>query len=81
MIIRELTDVLPDNTWLNRLDIDGTQFQIQGQSETAALLIQLIESSPLLYNVRFSSSVVKVPRSITEQFHISADVTLTGHNQ
>lgn len=81
LIIRELTDILPDNTWLNRLDISGAELQIQGQSEAAALLIQLIESSPLFHNVRFSSSVVKVPRSNTEQFHLSADVTLTGNIQ
>jgi general secretion pathway protein L len=80
-IIRELTDVLPDDTWLNRLDISGAELQVQGQSETAALLIQLIESSPLFTNVRFRSAVVKVPRSNTEQFHLSADLAATGNNQ
>ena len=73
-IINELTLILPDDTWLNRLDIKGQEVQIQGQSASAAALIPLIESSDSLRNPRFRSPVTKMPRLNTERFHLSAEV-------
>jgi general secretion pathway protein L len=73
-IIDELTRILPDDTWINRLDIKGTEVEIQGQSAAAAALIPLIESSGRLRNPRFRSPVTRVPGSSTERFHLSAEV-------
>lgn len=73
-IVNELTHILPDNTWINRLDIKGQEVQIQGQSASAAALIPLVESSDRLHNPRFRSPVTKMPRSNTERFHLSAEV-------
>jgi general secretion pathway protein L len=73
-IVNELTHILPDDTWINRLDIKGQEVQIQGQSVSAAALIPLIESSERLHNPRFRSPVTKMPRSNTERFHLSAEV-------
>jgi len=72
-IMDELTHILPDDTWITRLDIKGPELQIQGQSSSAAALIPLIESSSILQNPRFRSPVTQVPRSDTEQFHLSAE--------
>jgi general secretion pathway protein L len=72
-IIDELTRILPDDTWITRLDIKGTEVQIQGQSSSAAALIPLIESSSILQNPRFRSPVTQVPRSNVERFHLSAE--------
>ena len=73
-IINELTRILPDDTWINRLDIKGQEVQIQGQSASAAALIPLIESSDSLRNPRFRSPVTSLPRSNTERFHLSAEL-------
>ena len=73
-IVNELTHILPDDTWINRLDIKGQEVQIQGQSTSAAALIPLIESSDSLHNPRFRSPVTKMPGSNTERFHLSAEV-------
>lgn len=73
-LINELTVIIPDNTWLERLDIKGREVQIQGQSESAAALIPLIESSDKLSNPRFRSPVTRLPRTSTERFHLSAEV-------
>jgi general secretion pathway protein L len=72
-IIDELTRILPDDTWITRLDIKGSEVQIQGQSSSAAALIPLIESSSILENPRFRSPVTQVPRSNVERFHLSAE--------
>ena len=73
-VIDELTRILPDDTWLNRLDIKRREVQIQGQSASAAALIPLIESSDLLRNPSFRSPVTQIPRSNTERFHLSAEI-------
>lgn len=72
-IISELTRILPDDTWVNRLDLKDHEVQIQGQSLAAAALIPLIESSPMLSNARFRSPVTKIPRAEEELFHLSAE--------
>ena len=74
-IINELTRILPDDTWINRLDIKGQEVQIEGQSASASALIPLIESSDKLRNPRFRSPVTRMPRTNTERFHLSAEVT------
>lgn len=73
-IINELTHLLPDDTWINRLDIKGLEVQIQGQSASAAALIPLIESSDQLHNPRFRSPVTRLPRTNTDRFNLSADM-------
>lgn len=72
-IIDEMSRILPDNTWLSRIDIAGDEIQIQGQSETAASLISLIEESPALENARFRSPLTQIPQTDAERFHLSAN--------
>ncbi len=73
-IVNELTHILPDDTWIYQLDIKGQEVYVQGQSNSAAALIPIIESSRILRNARFRSPVTKMPGSHTERFHLSADV-------
>ena len=74
-IINELTRILPDDTFINRLVIKGNEIQIFGQSTTAAALIPLIESSDSLHNPRFRSSVTSSLGTDAERFHLSAEIT------
>ncbi len=73
VLINEMSKILPDDTWLTRIDIAGKEVQIQGQSSTAASLIGLLEESPVFENVRFRSPVTQIPRTDAERFHLSAD--------
>ncbi len=73
-VMNEITRILPDDTWINRLEISGAEVQLQGQSTAAAALIPLIESSSILRNARFRSPVTQVARSNAERFHLSADI-------
>ncbi len=74
--IDELTRSLPDNTWIQRLDINKDRIQLQGQSSSAPLLISILEGSPLFRNVTFQSPVTQVPNTDEERFHLSADLAL-----
>ena len=57
-LLDELTRILPDDTWITRLDIKGSELEIQGQSASAAALIPLIPppttiTSPKLLSATF----------------------------
>jgi general secretion pathway protein L len=70
----EITRLLPDNTWVNQLDIDTGEIQLKGQSSTSEALIQRLEGSSLLQNVRFRSSVTRIGNTEEDRFHLSADL-------
>ena len=79
-VINEVSRILPNHTWISRLDIAGDEIQLQGQSSSAAALIAIIESSPMLHNARFRSPVIQIPRTDGERFHLSAEV-IWGQSQ
>ncbi len=73
-LLDEISRILPDNTWVGRLDLSDTELQLQGQSKASSSLIAIIESSPYFENARFRSSVVQVAGTDADRFHLSADV-------
>jgi general secretion pathway protein L len=77
-IINELTVLLPDDTWLSHLELDGDEVRIRGESPAAASLIPLVESSSLFHNTRFRSPVTQNRRTNAERFHLSAQVKREG---
>lgn len=73
-LLAELTERLPDDTWLIQLQWQGTRLTIAGFSPAAAALIAGLEQSSLLSEVRFGSPVTADPRVGHERFNISAEV-------
>ena len=45
-LLRDLTDILPDDTFLERLTINGVELSLTVQSASAAKLIELFQGSP-----------------------------------
>lgn len=73
-MLKELTDVMPDQTWLNGLQYRDHRLVIQGQSPSASALIGLIEASPFFRNTSFVSPVTKDMASGLERFQIASEV-------
>jgi len=73
-LIDEVSRVIPDHTWITRLNLSETELQMQGQSSSSASLIAAIESSPHFENVRFASPVVQIQGTESDRFHIAASV-------
>ena len=71
-LLEELTRVIPDGTWLHRLDFKNGEVQFQGLSDAASALIGVVESSPMFREARFGSPITRDARSGKERFHISA---------
>lgn len=73
-LLRELTTILPDDTWVERLQISGDTLQIIGQSAKASALIGIVESSKLFNSSGFLSPVNTDPRTGKERFVLGARI-------
>jgi len=73
-LLEELSQRLPDDTWLFRVEVRDGKVYLQGTSKTASALIAELEGSPLLENVRFASPGTQEGASGRERFHLSAGV-------
>ncbi len=70
-LLRELTERLPDDTWVQNLEFGPEQIEIRGESGQASALIALLEQSPLIEGVAFGSPVTQIGRTGKERFNIS----------
>jgi general secretion pathway protein L len=68
--LRELTETLPQDAWLQGLTLDRQGIELVGQSDTASALIPLLEASDRLERVEFTSPVSKTQNK--EQFRLRA---------
>lgn len=74
-VLRELTELVPNDAWLTMLSVDNKGVELTGQAGAAATLIPLLENSPLLERVEFSSPVTR--GRDREQFRIRASWEVT----
>lgn len=65
-LLEEVTRILPDNTWLQQLEIHGVEISMQGNTGSSASLIGLFEQAALLENAHFKSPLVKVQAGRTQ---------------
>ena len=75
-LLRELTAILPDNTWLERLQIRGETLQLVGQSASASALVSVVEASKWLGDAAFASPVTNDRRTGKERFVLGARVVV-----
>ena len=74
-ILAELSRILPDNTFLNRLIINGNNIQLEGESNTATAILPLLEQSVMFKNAQFRSPVTRNDANSRDRFQVSADLT------
>lgn len=73
-ILKELTNILPDNTWVNRMIIRDDEIQLHGESDNATAIIQLIENSDYFVNAQFRSPITQNNSTNKDKFHVSATI-------
>lgn len=75
--VEEVSRLLPDNTWLQQLDVKNTgksrELQISGETISASKLIEILEQSQLLQNASQRGSVTRGTQPGTERFVIAAE--------
>jgi Tfp pilus assembly protein PilN len=70
-VLRDLTELLPNDAWLTTVSRDAKGVELTGAASAASTLIPLLENSPRLERVEFSSPVTR-SRDNREQFRIRA---------
>jgi general secretion pathway protein L len=73
-LLDDLTRRLPEDTYLERLQIESGQVQLQGQSKEAAKLIAALSNSMCLGDPRLQGQIQPDPRTGKERFQITADL-------
>lgn len=71
-VLHELTQLLPDHSWLSHLEMSGSRVRLRGESLNASELVRSIEKSAVFADVSFDGSVTRDPGAARERFSISA---------
>ncbi len=77
-VLAEVTRVMPDDTFLDRLLIAADSVQMQGKSENAQQLIELINQSPYFRDASFRGPTRLDTRTRKEIFDVTASTVLGG---
>jgi Tfp pilus assembly protein PilN len=73
-IMKELTLVLPKNSWLTRMRVSESQINIEGYAPSATFLIPRLEQSNLFKKVEFSAPTFRDPRQNMDRFQIKMEM-------
>lgn len=69
-VIALMTETLPDDTWLQSLQMQGSKITLQGLTPSAAALMQKLSTEPLFKDVKAPSAAVRQPGAAKEAFNI-----------
>jgi general secretion pathway protein L len=73
-LLEDLTKRLPDDTYLERLNVDDKdKIELQGLSDDASKLIGLLNQSTLLANPGVQGTIQPDPRTKKDRFNITLD--------
>lgn len=73
-LLNDLSERLPDGTWLERLNITESRVVLIGYSNQASAQVALLQGSPYLRAPALSGSVQPDPRTGRDRFTITADL-------
>lgn len=77
-LLADITSILPDDTYLDRLVIGRNSVQLQGKSRNAQQLIEMVNESPYMSAAAFRGSTRLDARTGLEIFEINAQVSAVG---
>jgi general secretion pathway protein L len=77
-MLSEVTRRLPDDTWVSQFEMKGDHITLSGYSASASALIEGLEASKMLSQVRFTSPITLDSRFGVERFNLAAGIASDG---
>jgi len=77
-VLDEVSRVLPEDMWINQLQVRGDQLTMMGLADGSSRLIEIINASPLLDDAAFRGSINVDPATGKERFNAQALITRGG---
>jgi len=77
-VLDEVSRVLPQDMWINQLQVRGNQLTMLGLADGSSRLIEIINDSPLLDDAAFRGSINVDPATGKERFNAQASITRQG---
>jgi general secretion pathway protein L len=72
MVLNGLSELLPDDCWLEAMSMEGDKLTMQGRARDALSLLPLLNSSGRFQDVKFESEVIRDAEAGLDTFNISA---------
>lgn len=72
MVLNDLSELLPEDSWLEAMSMEGDKLTLQGRARDALSLLPLLNSSGRFRDVKFESEVIREPEAGFDTFNISA---------
>jgi general secretion pathway protein L len=73
-VLLELTELIPNDTYLERVSFVGKSIQVMGQSRSADKLIALLQQAKFMQNPQFQGVIQPDPQSGRERFNLQVDL-------
>jgi general secretion pathway protein L len=74
IVLEALSEILPDDTYVTELRVEGNKLQITGVTRDAPGLIRVIEQSPHFTHATFFAPTTHAPTDTGDRFHIEAHI-------
>ena len=73
-LLDELSRIIPDHTSVSDLEIKKDEVYLRGQSDNAAAILRILDSSSLLEEAEFKAPLTKNAATKKDRFHIAAKI-------
>jgi|SRR5690554_409126 len=81
LILGELTEKIPTDSYLSRIKIDNARIELSGLSENANALVPILNESTTWHEPKIVGNVIPEPRSGKERFTIQADLQVNSSDK
>jgi Tfp pilus assembly protein PilN len=78
VLLDQISQIVPTSTYLTEMTVDGQEIRIAGHTSEAPALIEILEASELLADVRFGAPTIRGEGGELDQFQIVASLAASG---